>query len=381
MSLRRIVSAILALVMVSFGTQSALGTVQADNHMQVVATGLDNPRGLAFGPDGSLWVAESGRGGPGPCFPGPEGEACLGSSGAVTRIANGRQQRVVTGLPSLAAPDGTAAIGPSDVAPHAQGVDAIIGLGADPAVRAGLGQAGRYLGHLIHIMPNGQWMSEADVAGYETTDNPEPSAVDSNPYSVIRVSGGNVVADAGGNDLLWVDDDGSIQAIAIFPNRPVMPPPFLDLPPGAMIPMNAVPTTVRMGPDGAYYVGQLTGFPFPQGGANVYRVVPGEAPEIVAEGFTNIIGIDFGPDGSMYVLEIATNSLLTASEENPPVGALWRVWPSGSVTLVASEGLIAPGGLAVAGDGSVYVSNFSILPGLGQIVRITQGGGGKGSRK
>jgi glucose/arabinose dehydrogenase len=33
----------------------------------VVMSGLDNPRGLAFGPDGALYVAEAGRGGPGPC--------------------------------------------------------------------------------------------------------------------------------------------------------------------------------------------------------------------------------------------------------------------------------------------------------------------------
>src|SRR5262245_36015808 len=32
----------------------------------VVMSGLDNPRGLAFGPEGGLYVAEAGRGGGGP---------------------------------------------------------------------------------------------------------------------------------------------------------------------------------------------------------------------------------------------------------------------------------------------------------------------------
>jgi hypothetical protein len=52
--------------------------------------------------------------------------------------------------------------------------------------------------------------------------------------------------------------------------------------------MQAVPTSVVKGPDGAYYVGQLTGFPFPVGGANVFRVVPGHDPEVFAGGFTYI---------------------------------------------------------------------------------------------
>lgn len=34
--------------------------------VSVVMSGLDNPRGLAFGPEGALYVVEAGRGGNGP---------------------------------------------------------------------------------------------------------------------------------------------------------------------------------------------------------------------------------------------------------------------------------------------------------------------------
>src|SRR6185503_6883251 len=43
---------------------------------------------------------EAGAGGAGPCFAGPEGPACFGHSGSVTRIDGSGQRRVLTGLPS-----------------------------------------------------------------------------------------------------------------------------------------------------------------------------------------------------------------------------------------------------------------------------------------
>ena len=52
----------------------------------VIASGLFNPRGLAFGPEGALYVAEAGRGGSGPCVTGNTGTVCYGASGAITRI-------------------------------------------------------------------------------------------------------------------------------------------------------------------------------------------------------------------------------------------------------------------------------------------------------
>ena len=87
---------------------------------QVIASGLDNPRGLGFGPDGALYVVESGRGGTSSlCLPLPDmpGTRCYGPTGAVTRVTGlGVHQRVVTGLPSLAAASGDVATGPNDIA-------------------------------------------------------------------------------------------------------------------------------------------------------------------------------------------------------------------------------------------------------------------------
>ena len=135
--------------------------------------------------------------------------------------------------------------------------------------------------------------------------------------------------------------------------------------------MDAVPTSVALGPDGNYYVGQLAGFPFPVNDSNVYRVpASGGTADVYAGAFTAIIDVAFGPDGSMYVLEIAKNGLLDAFIFNDWTGALIRVAPDGTRTEIAEGALFAPGGVAVDSDGTLYVTNNSIFSGAGQVLRI-----------
>src|SRR3979411_2387027 len=66
----------------------------------VIAQGLNNPRGLAWGPQGALWVAEAGTGGK-TCMPGPRGKQCFGLTGSCSRIDFGRPARAA---PALCAP-------------------------------------------------------------------------------------------------------------------------------------------------------------------------------------------------------------------------------------------------------------------------------------
>ncbi len=344
-------------------------------NLQVVAAGLDNPRHLTFGPDGAMYVTEAGVGGPGPdyCAIGPEGNVCYGTTGAVTKVANGVQSRIATGMASLADPlSGGFAIGPVGVTVDANNnVYALVGLGADPNLRdpnGPFGPGGVNLGQLTALPGNGSWSNIVDVSAYEITANPDGGAIDSNPYSVMASGDGFVVADAGGNDLLSVSSGGAISTIAVFPDRLVEFPPFS----GNYIPMQAVPTSVTMGHDGNYLVGQLTGFPFPVGGANVYSVTAGIDPAVYADGFTNIVDVAHGMDGSTYVLEMAKGGLLAANPADPAsvAGAVYRVAADGTKTMVASDGLVLPGGIAVGPDGALYVSNFSVFAGIGHVVRL-----------
>jgi hypothetical protein len=361
----RLVAALAAVAVLAIPTGLAQG--QGDG-FEVVATGLDNPRGLAFGPGGALFVAEAGRGGPGPpCAtappPPPGNVQCYGATGAVTRIRGGEQERIVDGLPSLAPPPGgdgvEAYAGPTDISFAGDRGFLVTGLGFHPDVRSNeLRPVGGLFGWLWRFSPG--LTRAADVAAFELT-NPDGGVVHSNPYAVLATPGAQYVVDAGGNSLLRVVR-GEVTLVAVFPARPTPP----GGPPGPPV-FESVPDSIVLGPGGDLFVGEFTGFPFPVGAANVYRVSPGGDVEVYASGFTNIIDIAFDGAGNLYVLEFARNGLLSGD----PTGALWRVTPEGTRTEIAVEGLtlVSPGGLVV-GEGAVFVSNRSTSAGEGEVVRI-----------
>lgn len=332
----------------------------------VIATGLGNPRGLAFGPDGALYVVEAGRGGDSTlCLPEPQAPPgttrCYGPTGAVTRITGlGMQERVITGLPSLAVPSGEGATGPHDIAFGFGSGWITVGLGGNPAVRAPFEAAGIRLGSLVQARFDGSWSDVVDLSAHEAAANPDGGAVDSNPYGFQVLADRGVYTDAGGNAVMSIALSGAITTLAAFPTR-TMPSPL-----GGTVEMQTVPTTVAQGPDGSLFVGELTGFPFPVGGARVYRVpLTGGTPIVVADGFTNIIDIAITETGVGYVLEHDIDGLPGPSEE----GRLTQVAPDGTRTVVAT-GLVKPGGVAVGPDGALYITNRSIEAGTGEVVRV-----------
>jgi hypothetical protein len=359
-------AAVLALAASLLGTPAGAHDDEPEWHE--VASGLDNPRQLTVHRD-ALYVAEAGVGGAGPCMAGPEGApVCFGATGAITRVSHDDQERVARRLPSLAEEGGFAAIGPSDVAALRGRTYAVtIGLGADPAVRADLPRLGR---RLMGTIAKGRWdhglpRRFADLARYEARTDKDDAGPDSNPTGLLWHRGRFLATDSGANTLVRAGLGGRVKALAVFDSPGTEPSPF---DPSEEIEVQPVPTAVAMGPDGAFYISELTGFPFVPGLSRIHRMVPGMPPTVYATGLTNVTDLAWHDD-ELYAVQIADEGLLSAEEGELPDGSLVRVDSHDDDHERVGDQLPAPYGLAIKHD-RAYVSACAVCPDDGVVMKI-----------
>jgi hypothetical protein len=341
-----------------------------------IASGLDNPRDLAMGPDGHLYVAEAGHGGK-ECFtaPGPGGEtetSCIGFTGGISRIDSEGPDRVLSGVASMGEPSGFGAEGLSGVSFIDNRLFAVEGLNGELPAPPGLSPktaaaAKAQFGRLGEVTAPNQVRIVANVGGFDFQWSKEHKSLvpeqfpDANPYAVLATKWGELVVDAASNTLDFVSPSGAVSVQAFIPNPPVS---------------DSVPTCLDKGPDGAIYIGQLTGVPNKPGAANIWRWVPGHEPTVWASGLTDVTGCGFGPAGHFYAVEFTTLGLEHAA---PGTGALVRVPASSTSPVTLASGLNFPGGFA-AGKDAIYFSEWSIAPAqskggspTGQVIRVSRG--------
>lgn len=365
----------LCAVILASGASGVPLLAQLPSNATVYASGLEGPRGLAFGPDGSLYVAEAGLGGTtstvGTCAqtPPPIGPYTGGLTARISKIdTSGNRTTVASGLPSALSGDKSSIQGVADV---------LFLNGKLYAMTAGGGCSHGNPGFPNSILrvnlKNGTWTTVANLsealakypAKYTSSDDYEP---DGTWYGMISEDG-----------LLYAVEPNHGQVFSVTPGGKVRQ--IIDI---SASQGHIVPTSLVFEHD-VLYVGNLNLFPIDPQWAKVMTIaqnvyVPNPLPgfsslgdlfgkwSVVSSkaGFTTITSMKIGPDGLLYVLELSD----APGFPTPGAGKVVRVTRSGDIEDVVT-GLAVPTGMTFGPDGRLYVSNLGAAPGAaGQILRI-----------
>jgi hypothetical protein len=330
----------------------------------VYASGLEGPRGLAFGPDGLLYIAEAGHGGtqptPAGCepVPPPVGPYSGGLTARVSRIeANGTRTTVIANVPSavssLPSGDTQGAAAIAFVGNEMYGLLAGGGCShGNPNSPNGVYRLNRATGTATLIANLSDYVRQHPVSHWEADDF-EP---DGTPYSMKVQDGKLIVVESNHGRLLRINPaDGKIEQIA-----------DLSAPVGHIVPTGAAWRGDR------YYVGILWHFPIEVGASKLYQV---SADGYVLDywvGFTTITAVEVDSEGRLYILELSRED----GFPNVMTGRILRI--TGGLLEEIVTGLSVPTAMTIGPDGAIYVSDLGAAPaGAGRILRFPNPATGK----
>jgi hypothetical protein len=332
-------------------------------NVTVFASGFNNPRGLKWGRDGYLYVAEGGAGGSlstvglcdqaagPPAGPGPyTGDftariSRVDSTGTVTTVADK--------LPSsqTSAAFGNLVSGVADVAfLHGRLYALLAGAGCSH------GLAGTSNG-VIRVNHDGSWTQIADLSAFQKahpTANFEPDDFepDGTWYGMVAADGVLYAVEPNHGELDAITTSGHIRRLT-------------DI---SLIQGHIVPTAIAYDGD-SFFVSNLDTFPIKDGSSKIMKITRDGHLTTVAIDFTTVLGLAFDRKHRLYVLENTTGNPFPT----PGTGKVVRIDGKNQTTEIAN-GLLLPTAMTFGPDGNLYVSNVGFGPppvGLGQVLKVT----------
>jgi hypothetical protein len=377
-------------VLVVTAVASAGGGRSGTWSVSVVASGLDAPRGLALLSDGTLLVAEAGHAGD-VCRPdserGQQFTHCIGMSSQISKIdlASGAHTAIVSGLFSsltlgVVGVDGVAVQMGRRPGSTTGKLFAILGLSPQPYddwscsnqpadCSAVLAAARAQAGQLIEFTTSGTWKPVAGVGAsnydWNRTHHTLSPELHANPYGLLPLLRGTWVVDGGANTLNWIAADGTDLIASGIPRNA----------PGAGYPTDGVPTCVTI-VRGNLYAADLAGRFWKRNGS----FNPTQLPVADASGASllhHITGCAADADGNFYFVDMWGRPgppLPAGPNSAANTGSVIELGKDGTASVLAS-GLNFPNGIALAPDGSLYVSVGSTCPAAGSSFTYCANGG------
>jgi hypothetical protein len=318
-----------------------------------LASGLDNPRGFDWSPDGALVSALAGTGGDEHIAVADGFTVDIGLTSSIVTVAGGCTTPVARGLVSGLWEEAGWIWGAMDVTYLGGDLYALLS-GAGPSFMSPSSFSG-----VFRVNGDGTMTLVADVTNWLPQHKPAVVAPDwgsdGSLFDMEAAGDALLVSDAVSGLILRVTTDGAISTV-------------VDLSEG-----HPVPTGIAVDGDGNAFVGFETAGPYGDGQSKVVKITPDGAVSDVWTGLTVVTDVAFGPDGALYAAEMATGFKADDPSMPPDSGRVVRQDGMTGIVPVVTD-LPYPVHIGFGADGRLVVATPAFGAdggrGLGSLVSV-----------